>query len=846
MIAVNIKRALGLATLTGCLALALGVGVAHAASYGVGVVGSFGESTNTSGEQVGSFAYGVGVDQSTHNVYLAKKFSKGGGGGYAYEFPPPSGGEPVTLGEPLAQFGGSCKEASCPALGEGFFKSKEGGLAIDAATSPSTLFIDDGGDKLIQRFTLNSTADATNPPVFDSQFAIPGNHEVGIAVDSKGIVYVPTYTGTGGVKEYTSTGAPGPVPVIEGSETLGQRGTTGTAVNELYYPTDVAVDTNGNVYVVTYENGGSYKTVVEEFNSKGEFVKVLDNEGSDAVGVDPSNNDVWVVDGPSSSEYVNVYDAAGNRIATSTAANLNHRLYNVYQIAVDGASHKAFVGSYNYGEGLILALHPIPEGATTGTATNVTASGATLSGEVQPGGTPIEAYFAYNTGSQCKGGGTTEHVSAGEGTGSVPETATVTGLEPNMTYAFCMVAANKYGEVDGAPVQFTTEAIKPTVSTVVASEVEQTAATLNATVNANNQDTHYYFQYGTTTSYGSTEPAPPGADIGFAYKTQSESVTITGLAKNTTYHFRVLAENATGTSYGADRTFITLPEAPAVGTGEASGVTVGAATLNGTVNAQGDPTTYRFEYGTTTAYGSEVRGVAGSSTSPVPVALEVSGLQPASTYHFRVVATNRDTTTYGADQTFATPAVPPLASTGAAEFVNDTGALLNGTLNPENSETTYVFEYGTTTAYGATLPLTPVEGGAGGGVKAVTASLSGLQPGTTYHYRLQARNAAGTSYGQDMTLTTTGVKQAAAFSGFSIATVPLLSIPPIGFSVKPGEGEAEKGKRHHRKSCDARFKHLKNKKTRHRKIALCKGDRRKGKASRQYRHYKHRHRARRR
>jgi hypothetical protein len=100
-----------------------------------------------------------------------------------------------------------------------------------------------------------------------------------------------------------------------------------------------------------------------------------------------------------------------------------------------------------------------------------------------------------------------------------------------------------------------------------------------------------------------------------------------------------------------------VPQAPAVETGSATGVEVTTATLNGSVNANGFPTTYKFEYGTTTAYGSSAalsEGNAGSGKASVPVSASVKGLAPATTYHYRIVATNAVSPTSGLDRTFTT------------------------------------------------------------------------------------------------------------------------------------------------------------------------------------------------
>ena len=113
------------------------------------------------------------------------------------------------------------------------------------------------------------------------------------------------------------------------------------------------------------------------------------------------------------------------------------------------------------------------------------------------------------------------------------------------------------------------------------------------------------------------------------------------------------------TDIGADE----LVPGPAATTEAAGAVTSQSATLSGSVNARGAPTTYRFEYGTTTAYGrSTPATAAGSGTTAVAIAATVGGLSPATTYHYRIVAANPGGVTEGSDRTFTTtvtPAPPP-------------------------------------------------------------------------------------------------------------------------------------------------------------------------------------------
>jgi hypothetical protein len=139
----------------------------------------------------------------------------------------------------------------------------------------------------------------------------------------------------------------------------------------------------------------------------------------------------------------------------------------------------------------------------------------------------------------------------------------------------------------------------------------------------------------------------------------------------------------------------------------------------------------------------------GSGSDPVTVQIPVQGLTPGTTYHFRVVATSDAGTATGADAVFrtATPPRRPSAGTGAARDVGTTAATLTGTVNPNGASTSYRFEYGTSTSYGAGTP--PADAGAGTRSTGVSARISGLEPGKRYHYRIVATNSVGTTRGND-------------------------------------------------------------------------------------------------
>jgi hypothetical protein len=194
-----------------------------------------------------------------------------------------------------------------------------------------------------------------------------------------------------------------------------------------------------------------------------------------------------------------------------------------------------------------------------------------------------------------------------------------------------------------------------------------------------------------------------------------------------------------------------IPPKPSVTTESASGVQTPSATLNGSINPEGVSTTYYFQYGTTTNWNESSTSPVeiGSGTGTLKEGASVTGLAGGTTYYYRVVATSAVGTSVGNAQSFTTQP-PPTVVTGEASSISQEQAVLNGTVNPNGLDTHYYFQYGRTTEYGSSTPSTDV--GSGTSVVPVNASIAGLQPGLTYHFRIVASNAAGPpSYGEDYT-----------------------------------------------------------------------------------------------
>ena len=293
-------------------------------------------------------------------------------------------------------------------------------------------------------------------------------------------------------------------------------------------------------------------------------------------------------------------------------------------------------------------------------------------------------------------------------------------------------------------------ATKPTVTTGSATNVTATSATVTGTVNANGLSTTAWFEYGTVKgTYGSkssTQTVTGSNDT-------TVSATITGLTAETTYYYRIAAQNNSGTSYGSEMTFIysSKGSAPTVTTESATDVTTTTATLNGTVNANGISTTAWFEYGSISgSYGSKSNTKAVTGSTDTTVSASISGLTAGTTYYYRIAAQNSIGTSYGKEMSFyyTSQTEPPSVTTEAATDVTATSATLNGEVNPNSQSTTVWFEYGVLS--GTYKYKTDTQSLSGSSYTKVSAAVTGLTAGTTYYYRIVAKNSVGTSYGTEM------------------------------------------------------------------------------------------------
>lgn len=395
----------------------------------------------------------------------------------------------------------------------------------------------------------------------------------------------------------------------------------------------------------------------------------------------------------------------------------------------------------------------IPPTATTNAASATTGSGATLNGRVNANNTSTLVTFEWG---RDPGGPYSESAAATPnpvtGTRDTTVSAVLSGLSPNTTYHYRVVAVSSAGTAVGAEQSFTTATLMPIVTTGAATGVGAGGATLRGTVNANNSTTTAVFEWGTTAGgpYPNTLNPTPGTINGLT--AQQVRASLTGLVPNTRYYFRLVATNAAGTTRGGEQVFTTSAVAPTATTNAASAVSGFSARLNGSVNANNASTSVQFEWGTAArTYPNVLPATPGTvtGTSSRAVTADLTDLIPNTTYYYRVTATNSGGTATGGEQRFTT-ALAPSAVTRPATGVTGVGVTLNAAVNPQNASTTVTFEWGTTPGgpYANTVAAVP-ETLTGLDELTVTASLGVLPFNTTYYYRVVAINDAGRTNGAE-------------------------------------------------------------------------------------------------
>jgi hypothetical protein len=434
-------------------------------------------------------------------------------------------------------------DSSAPGVPGGF------GYLTGAVVDPTSgdLYVSDQGNAVVDKF--NSAG------VYQSQITgieYPGQ----LAVDkATGDLYIAD-AGDGTVKRFD--------PVTSSLTTFATGGSGGVSVD------NSSGASAGDVYLG--QNG-----VINKFDSSGTSLSQIGGTPSGSFGninglaSDPATGDLYValtaIGGGGGSSEVDQFDQTGTFLGRVTPSQTAEGSLNPTAVAIAPSGHLYVGDSANelvdvFGPGLL-----VPD-VTTGSASPVGPTSATLNGTVNPAGVAVtDCHFAYVADAHYhpalanpySAGATAPCAeTVGSGSSDVPVHADISGLTAGDTYHFRLLASNANAQNQGQDATFSTPP-PPSIDAAAVQNLTATDADLTASINPNGSDTTYHFEWGTadcTTNPCTSVPIPDG-DIGSGTSDVAVSQHIAELHANTTYHWRILATSANGTSgAGVDRTFI--------------------------------------------------------------------------------------------------------------------------------------------------------------------------------------------------------------------------------------------------------------------------------------------------
>ncbi len=296
----------------------------------------------------------------------------------------------------------------------------------------------------------------------------------------------------------------------------------------------------------------------------------------------------------------------------------------------------------------------MPPNVATTAATQIGGASAVLHGTVSPRGIAGTWYFEYGLAGTAFGSQTTPVSFSGTQL-SVDAAQSITGLLPNTSYHYRIVASTTGGVVNGSEMTFQTTLPAPAITGATASGIADTSAQIGATIQGYGASTMAHVEYGTSSL--AMDQETESVQVGISANPNTFLQSLTDLIPGTTYYFRVAATNSVGTSYSSTGSFKTTGLPPTVVlTGDATEITATSVVLRGTIIPGGRETYARFALApaSTNSAGFTTEIYVGSGMLPVPVQMRVSGLTPGQAYQFQLVATNTDGTINGATSQFTT------------------------------------------------------------------------------------------------------------------------------------------------------------------------------------------------
>lgn len=432
------------------------------------------------------------------------------------------------------------------------------GIAVDPGNG--AIYVSDAGAGKVFRFTSDGAATPTY--TLDATFTSPtlSGYASTLAVDPTTHDLLVADSGSQEVRRFD---------VGDGSQISAFNGSTSTG-GSFTSLRNVAVDSTGTVFVVDEAYRGSVYEFeqgrVERFDALGNSLGQLQGITEvGAVGIDPSSDGALV--GGATSYFTSPRRLAIYQGADSPVLSVNFPSSTSGGLVSVAASDTGQVWVLTEtlfefsGQTGIQPFKPadIPA-AELGPISAVDATTAHVTGSVAPGtlsGTGT-AHFEYSID---EANWTSTPDQAGiAGPGATDVSADLTGLRPNTAYSVRLVISNQDFSAASSPAPFATTSVPPDLDLLPVSDRAGDSAVLAGRVNPFGQQTTYHFEYGETTAYGKTAPAGPEDVAGNGYAFRAVHHAISDLQPSTTYHYRLVARNATGTSATPDSTFTTRAE----------------------------------------------------------------------------------------------------------------------------------------------------------------------------------------------------------------------------------------------------------------------------------------------
>lgn len=396
-------------------------------------------------------------------------------------------------------------------------------------------------------------------------------------------------------------------------------------------------------------------------------VDYSDNSANVYVDVGPSGWSIWLRFTSGNNTFTKnatTYYASNNGKSANLLGTLSISPYSattVYQTC----SGSTWGGNVNGESSVTIPQQYSPAGPTySRSVSGITRTSATLNVSCSSNPASYWRIHWYDTSGSWVG------YSGNGATGSW--TYTQDNLTPNTSYNFyTQVTNNNDGEGTGlSPIEFTTTGNAPTINSVAVSP-SRTSAIFNPNVSydTNASFRSYSIRYGTSTSYGST----------------STSTTISGLTPNTTYYYSMtVTDNWGRTSVAKTGSFKTTGNNPTI---NSHGVKTYAQTstemqYSASYDTNDSLSSYKWEYGTSTSYGSSVTGTN-----------TISGLSANTTYYYKLTVTGIQGRSSTATGSFKTdPATVMISALGISEITETTAKVDYTFNNPSNVGQFYVIE----------------------------------------------------------------------------------------------------------------------------------------------------------